>query len=95
MTDIKEWQTSTGSVEEKNEAMKQVLWLVNHKGRSHGIDAGQKLMTAIMEAGLTTSAGGMLDDKNAHAFFVLLQHPEALNRVARNIWWGEDVEVFE
>ena len=81
MTDIKEWQTSTGSVEEKNEAMKQVLWLVNHKGRSHGIDAGQKLMTAIIEA--------------ARAFLKMLNEVEHENYTMDECPSLEDLEGLE
>tara|TARA_A100001515_G_C4560916_1_gene206551 strand:+ start:295 stop:588 length:294 start_codon:yes stop_codon:yes gene_type:complete len=94
-TDKKEWQISTGSVDELNEAMVEVLALLEEPGRSHGIDAGKKLMTTLIEAGVTTAACGSLDLENARAFSVLLQHPEALNKVARKMWWGEDIEVFE
>ena len=94
-TDKKEWQVSTGSADELNEAMAEVLDLWEHQGRSGGIDAGKKLMTALIEAGVTTAACGALDLKNSRAFSVLLQHPVALNKVARKIWWGEDIEVFE
>jgi hypothetical protein len=94
-TDKKEWQVSTGSADELNEAMAEVLALLEEPGRSHGIDAGKKLMTTLIEAGVTTAACGAFDLENARAFSVLLQHPEALNKVARKMWWGEDIEVFE
>ena len=94
-TDKKEWQVSTGSADELNEAMAEVLALLEEPGRSHGIDAGKKFMKTLIDAGVTSAACGYLDLENSHAFSVLLQHPEALNKVARKIHWGEDIEVFE
>ena len=94
-TDKREWQISTGSADELNTAMKRVLELYYWNGRSGGIDAGRKLMDTLIEVGATSAAIGGLDLRYSHAFSVLLQHPEALNKVARKIYHDEELEVFE
>ena len=58
-------------------------------GGSHGEMAIFNLINAMIECGLTSSACGTLGGSWLSATRNILNDQEALDRIAREYWWGE------
>ena len=57
---------------------------------SGGEMAIYNLIKVMVECGLTTAAIGVLGNRWQHNTKLLLNDQDALNRMARFIWWGEE-----
>ena len=69
-----------------------VQWFTDYNTlhpQTHSAVAMRNAIEALAKAGLTTAMGGHLDEVRADIFKALISNPEALNRVARMLWWHE------
>jgi hypothetical protein len=80
---------------DRQDAIEKVLRLLNDPYGSHGINAMKKVITALIQAGVTSAACGSLDRENCIALQSLLDNPDDLDKVARIYWWGEEEQVIE
>ena len=89
----RDWQMNAKNVSELNEAVETAVKLLDEPYPSGSVRAAQKLMEALILAGVTTGAIGSLGSA-ANAFSIILQNPVALNMVARKVWWGEEIKTL-
>ena len=59
-------------------------------GGSGGEEAIVNIIKAMCDCGLTSACVGVLDLQWQHDLKTVMGNQDALNRVARHLWWGED-----
>jgi hypothetical protein len=88
----RDYQENAISIDELNNAIETATKLLTHPYPSGSVRAANKMMEALILAGVTTAACGNLDEEHAKAFSIILQNPVALNMVARKVWYDEDIK---
>tara|TARA_R100000406_G_scaffold48167_1_gene32417 strand:- start:2699 stop:2956 length:258 start_codon:yes stop_codon:yes gene_type:complete len=73
---------------------KHIHEIVRKWKRQHGGSGGEtaivKLIKAMCDCGLTSACIGVLGQGWQHDIKTVLADQDALDRVARHLWWGED-----
>lgn len=70
---------------------KNIEWAMrlNNSGGG-GAEKFRVFLKALIQTGATTAACGALDTNNTASLLAFLKDEDAMNRVARWVWWNED-----